>query len=70
MYVYLYRMLRRSVMSVYNSMDCSPPSSSVHGISQARILGGFLLLTFKAYHKVDIQVLQSSRTMKYITVVF
>ena len=22
-----------------NSMDCSPPGSSVHGISQARILG-------------------------------
>ena len=31
-------------MSVYNSMDCSPPGSSVHGISQARILGCQLLL--------------------------
>ena len=28
----------RSVMSLCNPMDCSPPSSPVHGISQARIL--------------------------------
>ena len=27
-----------SVMSLCNPMDCSPPSSPVHGISQARIL--------------------------------
>ena len=27
-----------SVMSLCNPMDCSPPGSSVHGISQARIL--------------------------------
>ena len=25
------------------SMDCNPPSSSVHGVSQARILGGLPL---------------------------
>ena len=26
-----------SVMSLYDPMDCNPPASSVHGISQARI---------------------------------
>ena len=28
----------QSCLTVYNPMDCSPPGSSVHGISQARIL--------------------------------
>ena len=28
----------KSCLTLWNSMDCSPPGSSVHGISQARIL--------------------------------
>ena len=28
----------RSCLTLYNSMDCSPPGSSVRGILQARIL--------------------------------
>ena len=30
--------LAQSCLTLYNPMDCSPPGSSVHGISQARIL--------------------------------
>ena len=29
--------------TLWNPMDCSPPGSSVHGISQARILSGLPL---------------------------
>ena len=32
-------MLSRSVVSLYDSLDCGPPGSSVHGTSQVRILG-------------------------------
>ena len=33
------RVLSRSVgLTLYNTMDCSPPGSSVHGILQARIM--------------------------------
>ena len=28
----------QSCPTLYNSMDCSPPGSSIHAISQARIL--------------------------------
>ena len=28
----------KSYWTLYNPMDCSPPGSSVHGVSQARIL--------------------------------
>ena len=31
-------LLSRSVMSDCDAVDCSPPGSSAHGISQARIL--------------------------------
>ena len=31
-------LVAKSCQTLYDSMDCSPPSSSVHGISQARIL--------------------------------
>ena len=38
-YTYIYvQMLSSSVVSLCDSMDCSPPGSSVHGIFQARIL--------------------------------
>ena len=32
------RLVAQSCLTVCDSMDCSPPGSSVHGISQARIL--------------------------------
>ena len=47
MYIYLHKgillshacaKLLQSCMTLYDPMDCSPPGSSVHGISQARIL--------------------------------
>ena len=31
----------QSCPTLCDSMDCSPPGSSVHGVFQARILGGF-----------------------------
>ena len=31
-------LVTQSCLTLYDSMDCSPPSSSVHGILQARIL--------------------------------
>ena len=31
-------MLSRSTVSLYDSMNCGPPGSSVHGTSQVRIL--------------------------------
>ena len=36
--IYTVHMSVCSVVSDCNPMDCSPPGSSVHGISQARIL--------------------------------
>ena len=30
----------KSSLTLFNPMDCNPPCSSVHGIFQARILGG------------------------------
>ena len=35
-------LLTKSCLTLCDPMDCSPPGSSVHGISQARILGGLL----------------------------
>ena len=42
-YVYMYEvksvwLVAQSYRTLYNLMDFSPPGSSVHGISQARIL--------------------------------
>ena len=37
-YTYLCSVLSHSVVSDCNSVDCSPPGSSLHGISQARTL--------------------------------
>ena len=38
-YIYVYENVTQLVMSdSCNTMDCSPPGSSVHGILQARIL--------------------------------
>ena len=37
-YVVLCAKLLQSCLTLYDPMDCSPPGSSVHGISQARIL--------------------------------
>ena len=34
----IYTKLIQSCLTLCNPMDCSPPGSSVHGISQARIL--------------------------------
>ena len=31
-------LVSKSYLTLYDPMDCSPPGSSVHGISQARIL--------------------------------
>ena len=31
-------LVAQSCLTLYDSMDCSPPGSSVHGILQARIL--------------------------------
>ena len=41
-------LVAKSCPTLYNPMDCSPPASSVHGISQARILDYWsgLLFTF------------------------
>ena len=33
-------LVSQSCLTLGNPMDCSPPGSSVHGILQARILGG------------------------------
>ena len=37
-YAYMHAKLLQSCPTLCNSMDCSPPGSSVHGILQARIL--------------------------------
>ena len=37
-YIYIYAKLLQSCPTFHNSMDCSLPGSSVHGIFQARIL--------------------------------
>ena len=37
MYV-LFLLVAKSCLTLCNSMDCSPPGSSVHRISQARVL--------------------------------
>ena len=33
-------LIGQSCPTLYDPMDCSPPGSSVHGVSQARILDG------------------------------
>ena len=38
MMLYILCLLTQSYLPLHNPMDCSPPGSSVHGISQARIL--------------------------------
>ena len=40
MYGYIYCLVAKSCLTLCNPMDCSPPGSSAHGISQARILEG------------------------------
>ena len=37
-YTYIYCLVAKSCSTLCDPMDCSPPGSSVHGISQARIL--------------------------------
>ena len=37
-------LVTKSCQTLCNPVDCSPPSSSVHGISQARILGWVAIL--------------------------
>ena len=37
-YIYIYAKLLQACPTFHNSMDCSLPGSSVHGIFQARIL--------------------------------
>jgi len=47
--VYVYVCLvAKSCPILYKPMDCSPPSSSVHGISQARILDQFAISISRA----------------------
>ena len=38
MYVYVLCLVTQSCPTIFDPMDCSPPGSSVYGISQARIL--------------------------------
>ena len=37
-----------SHVQLCNPMDCSPPGSSVHGISQARILEKWVAISFSS----------------------
>ena len=37
-------LVTESSLILFNSMDCSPPGPSVHGILQARILSGLPFL--------------------------
>ena len=39
------RSAAQSCLTLYDSMDCSPPSSSIHGILQARILKSIALFS-------------------------
>ena len=41
-------LVAKSCPILYKPMDCSPPSSSVHGISQARILDQFAISISRA----------------------
>ena len=36
--IYVYAQLLQVCLTLCNTIDCSPPGSSVHGISQAKIL--------------------------------
>ena len=44
----------QSCPTLCDCMDCSPPGSSVHGIFQARILGGLLFPRRKQWHPTPI----------------
>ena len=48
--------LLQSCLTLCNPMDCSPPSSSVHGISQARILEWVAMPSSKGSSSVAQQV--------------
>ena len=48
--------LLQSCLTLCNPMDCSPPSSSVHGIFQARILEWVAMPSFKGSSSVAQQV--------------
>ena len=44
-----------SVVSLCNPMDCSPPGSSVHGLSQARILEGVAIPFSRGFSRPRVQ---------------
>ena len=46
--IYQFSSVAKSCPILYKPMDCSPPSSSVHGISQARILDQFAISISRA----------------------
>ena len=44
-------LVTQSYLSLCNPMDCSPPGSSVCGISQARILQWVAMPSFRGSHR-------------------
>ena len=40
-------LVAQSCLTLYDSIDCSPPGSSVHGISQAEILEWVAVFFFR-----------------------
>ena len=42
--LHCFLLIAKSCPTLCNPMDCSPPASSAHGFSQARILSGFSFL--------------------------
>ena len=45
-------LVTQSCLTLCNPMDCSPPDSSAHGISQTRTLWGAAMTSYKQSHKV------------------
>ena len=52
----------QSCPTLRDPMDCSPPDSSVHGISQARVLE-WVAIAFSRKHSATAKLLQSCPTL-------
>ena len=61
----------QSCLTLSNSMDCSPPGSSVHGIFQARVLEwGAIAFSEHLHYAIHKQPLHQVRLNIYMLCVF
>ena len=58
----------QSCSTVCNSMDCSPPGASVHGILQARILEWVVMYSFRGSSRPRDRTWVSCTAGRFITV--